>query len=81
MFLSGDTVPIDETPSADHTPSETAPDQDQSTPADLLSAPCINCGDAIPQERLAALPEVTTCVACEHQREELLRNRRNYGPR
>lgn len=30
---------------------------------------CVNCGDAVPYERLAAYPSAKRCVRCQRQRE------------
>ncbi len=30
---------------------------------------CNDCGDAIPAQRLAALPEAVTCIDCQQERE------------
>jgi len=34
---------------------------------------CSNCGASIPPKRLLALPDTTTCVACQHRLEQVVR--------
>jgi RNA polymerase-binding transcription factor DksA len=39
---------------------------------------CVSCGRPLAPARLAALPYVATCVACEHQRESAPRGSRGW---
>jgi phage/conjugal plasmid C-4 type zinc finger TraR family protein len=38
-------------------------------PQGVSALECVECGDEIPEKRRAALPGVTTCVACQAGRD------------
>jgi DnaK suppressor protein len=44
--------------------------------ADGTYGECIDCGNAIPYERLAAYPAATRCVACQENAERRERGRK-----
>jgi len=40
---------------------------------------CISCGDPIEEARLKVSPKATTCIACEHKRDDERDRKHHFG--